>query len=231
MILSKWHKNSICMTVHVRDRITSHGHCLKGISITTNCTLPILNPKTTTWSDCSLALWSSRCKINLMLLVLDLSFSDITVVRRGCIVIVTLKLFWWCCIFVSFILLFCLVCIAVWLMLIIFITFNAKSFDNIWENTYSLSAISKKNEILWPSIYAGWDINFLSLFEEFISPLTSGINLVMITSSKWLWWLKVVEIAIEQNVPLCLNTAAKHEYAAWGSNHASLHNVCNSWIQ
>ena len=42
---------------------------------------------------------------------------------------------------------------------------------------------------------------------------------------------EVGKIAIEQNVALCLNTAAKHEYAALGSNHASLHNVCNSWIQ
>lgn len=163
----------------------------------TNWTSFLLNPRTTAWSDCCLLLLLGRWQANLLLLLLDLGCSDVFVVRWG--------LIW------SYLnrfdgvaaLLFCFS----WYCLSWFVIFSSKSFDNICELSYAVSAILKKIEVPRPPNFAGRYISFLSVFEQFIPPVIAGINSVVIMSSNRMRWLEM----LVQNVGLYLNPAIEHE--------------------
>ena len=137
----------------------------------------------------------------------------------------------WCCILVNFILLLIFLALLLvancgcWLIM-----FVDKSFHSMVENSYSFCVGSENIGIPRPPNLGGRDINLLSVSDQFIPPVTAGINSVLITSSNCLSWVLMFGIVLMKYIGWCLNPLMKPEYAAWGSHRAILHSTHNSFI-
>lgn len=91
------------------------------------------------------------------------------------------------------------------------------SFGSIREYLCSWFEISVKIEIQCPPNCDGIDNNFLSMVEQCIPPVISGMNYEAIKSSSWLCWYDTSGMILMMYDGLFLNAFMKLVLVAWGS--------------
>ena len=119
-----------------------------------------------------------------------------------------------CCILVNFILLlifFALFLVAncgCWLIMS-----ALKSFDSMVKNSHSFCIDSGNIGVpRHPNFGGEGGINRLSVSEQFIPPVITGMNSVLMRLSNFLSWFLMFHIALIKYIGLCLNPLIKPEY-------------------